>query len=48
MTLSHFEMPLGLVKEYGGWKNRKLIDFFVRYAVTVMEHFKDKVNIDDI
>ena len=43
VTLSHFEMPLGLVKEYGGWKNRKLIDFFVRYAVTVMEHFKDKV-----
>lgn len=43
VTLSHFEMPLGLVREYGGWKNRKLIDFFVRYAVTVMEHFKDKV-----
>ncbi|MCU6763601.1 6-phospho-beta-glucosidase BglA [uncultured Roseburia sp.] len=43
VTLSHFEMPLGLVKEYGGWKNRKLIDFFVRYAAAVMEHFKDKV-----
>ena len=29
ITLSHFEMPYHLVTEYGGWKNRKLIDFFV-------------------
>lgn len=36
-------MPLYLVKQYGGWKNRKLIDFFVKYAVTVMERYKDKV-----
>lgn len=43
ITLSHFEMPYGLVRNYGGWKNRKLVDFFVRYAVTVMERYKDKV-----
>lgn len=43
ITLSHFEMPYWLAKEYGGWMNRKLIDFFVHYAVTVMEHYKDKV-----
>lgn len=43
ITLSHFEMPYYLVTEYGGWKNRKLIDFFVKYAVTVMERYKDKV-----
>ncbi len=43
ITLSHFEMPYHLVKEYGGWKNRKLIDFFVRYAITVMERYKHKV-----
>ncbi len=28
ITLSHFEMPYNLVKKYGGWKNRKVIDFF--------------------
>ncbi|VEB01216.1 6-phospho-beta-glucosidase [Klebsiella pneumoniae] len=28
ITLSHFEMPYHLVTEYGGWRNRKLIDFF--------------------
>lgn len=43
VTLSHFEMPYHLVKEYGGWKNRKLIDFFVKYALTVMERYKHKV-----
>lgn len=43
ITLSHFEMPYYLAKEYGGWVNRKLVDFFVHYAVTVMERYKNKV-----
>lgn len=43
ITLSHFEMPYYLAKEYGGRMNRKVIDFFVRYATTVMERYKDKV-----
>ena len=43
ITLSHFEMPYYLAKEYGGWMNRKVIDFFVRYALVVMERYKDKV-----
>lgn len=43
VTLSHFEMPFGLVKGYGGWRNRKMITFFVRFARTVMERYRDKV-----
>ncbi len=43
ITLSHFEMPLHLVKEYGGFRNRKCIDFFVRFAVTCFNRYKDKV-----
>ncbi|MGL4624229.1 MAG: 6-phospho-beta-glucosidase [Culicoidibacterales bacterium] len=43
VTLSHFEMPYHLVKVYGGFRNRKCIDFFVRYAEVVMERYKDKV-----
>lgn len=43
ITLSHFEMPYYLAKHYGGWMNRKCIDFFVHYALTVMERYKDKV-----
>ena len=43
ITLSHFEMPLHLVKEYGGWRDRRLIDFFVHFAVTCFKRYKDKV-----
>jgi 6-phospho-beta-glucosidase len=43
ITLSHFEMPYALTQKYGGWMNRKLVDFFVHYAETVMERYKDKV-----
>ena len=43
ITLSHFEMPYHLVTEYGGWRNRKLVEFFVRFAVTVFKRYKDKV-----
>ena len=43
VTLSHFEMPYHLVKEYGGWSNRKLIDFFGRYAHVCFERYHNKV-----
>ena len=43
ITLSHFEMPYYLTQKYGGWTNRRLIEFFVRYATAVMERYKDKV-----
>lgn len=43
VTLSHYETPLSLVINYGGWKNRKLIDFFVTYAKTVMKRYEGKV-----
>lgn len=43
ITLSHFEMPLHLVNAYGGWRSRKLIDFFVRFAEVCFLRYKDKV-----
>lgn len=43
VTLSHYEMPLYLAVEYGGWSNRKLISFFENYVRTVYERYKDKV-----
>ncbi|GIN71523.1 aryl-phospho-beta-D-glucosidase BglH [Bacillus sp. J14TS2] len=44
VTLSHYEMPLYLIEEYGGWKNRKLIDFFVRFCKVVFEELHDLVH----
>lgn len=43
VTLSHYEFPVHLVTEYGGWKNRKVVDFFVHYAETVFDRYKGKV-----
>jgi len=43
ITLAHFEMPYHLVEKYGGFANRKVIDFFVRFAVTCFKRYKDKV-----
>ena len=44
VTLSHFEMPYGLVKKYGGFRSREMITYFTRFAYTVMERYKDKVH----
>ncbi|MDT2659439.1 6-phospho-beta-glucosidase [Enterococcus hulanensis] len=43
ITLSHFEMPYHLVTEYGGWRNRKMVEFFARFAEVCFTHYKDKV-----
>lgn len=43
VTLSHYEMPMGLVENYGGWRNRKLITFFEKFAKVVFARYKNKV-----
>lgn len=43
VTISHFETPLALAKNYDGWRDRKLIAFFERYCRTIFSRYKDKV-----
>lgn len=43
ITISHFETPLNLIKKYGGWKNRKLINFYTNYCNVIFNRYKDKV-----
>lgn len=43
VTLSHFEIPLHLVKKYNGWENRKVVELFLHYAETVMQRFKGRI-----
>ena len=43
ITLSHFEMPYHLAKKYGGFRNRKCIEFFVKFAKVCFERYQDKV-----
>ena len=43
VTMSHYDIPLHLVTEYGGFANKKVSDFFVKYAKVLIEHFKGRV-----
>lgn len=43
VTISHFDVPIHLVNKYGSWRNRKMIDFYLKYAKTLFEHFKGLV-----
>ncbi|RPD94548.1 glycosyl hydrolase family protein [Candidatus Pantoea deserta] len=45
VTLSHYEMPWGLVEKYGGWASREVISCFERYARTVFQHYAHKVKL---
>ncbi|WP_455425822.1 6-phospho-beta-glucosidase [Dryocola sp. LX212] len=39
VTLCHFDVPMHLVREYGSWRSRKMVDFFTHYAQTCFEAF---------
>lgn len=43
VTLSHYDLPLYLVDTYGGWENRKMVEFFAKYSRVVMQEYKDYV-----
>jgi 6-phospho-beta-glucosidase len=43
VTISHYEIPYGLVERYNGWEGRECIDCYVRYCETIFERYKDKV-----
>ncbi len=43
VSLSHYEMPLYLSQYYGGWNNRKLIDFYVKFVTVCFQRYKNKV-----
>ncbi|AIG26483.1 glycoside hydrolase family 1 protein [Brevibacillus laterosporus] len=43
ITMLHYETPLNITLQYGGWNNRKVIDFFVRYGEVLLDRYKDKV-----
>ena len=43
VTISHYETPLHLAKEYNGWTNRKLIGFYENYVRTIFKRYRGKV-----
>lgn len=45
VTINHYDMPVFLAKEYGGWKNRKLINLFEKYCKVIFTRYKEKIKI---
>lgn len=43
VTITHFDCPIHLVKEYGGWRNRKLIEFYQRLVTVLFIRYKGLV-----
>ena len=44
VTISHYETPLYLVDHYGGWDNRKFIEFYMKFVKTIVDELKDDVD----
>ena len=43
LTLYHWDLPQALQDEYGGWEDRRIIDDFENYCVTLFRRFAGKV-----
>ena len=43
VTLSHYEPPLNLARNYRGWIDRRVIGFFENFARTVFQRYQNKV-----
>lgn len=43
VTITHFDCPIHLIKEYGGWKNRRLIEFYKNLVTVLFTRYKGLV-----
>lgn len=44
VTMLHYDLPVNLVLNYGGWLNRDVISHFDRYAKTLLDEYASKVD----
>jgi len=43
VTITHFDCPMGLIKKYGGWRNRKLVGFYERLVRVLFNRYNGLV-----
>ena len=43
VTICHFDTPIALIKKYGGWKDRRMIDAYLKFCRAIFERFGDRV-----
>ncbi|MDA3973360.1 glycoside hydrolase family 1 protein [Enterococcus thailandicus] len=44
LTINHYALPLHLVTEQGGWKNRKTIDSYLRLVTVIFSHWGELID----
>ncbi|AMC00010.1 6-phospho-beta-glucosidase [Aerococcus urinaehominis] len=43
VTITHFDMPVHLIKKYGGWKNRQVVGFYEKLVRTLFTRYQGLV-----
>ena len=43
LTIYHWDLPIALQNEYGGWESRNIIEDFNNYCITLYKNFGDRV-----
>jgi len=43
VTITHFDCPIHLIKEYGGWRNRKMLAFYENLCRAIFTRYKGLV-----
>ncbi|MFV8210873.1 6-phospho-beta-glucosidase [Streptococcus pluranimalium] len=43
VTITHFDFPMHLIEAYGGWRNRKIIEFYERLCQVIFNRYKGLV-----
>ena len=44
VTINHFDTPLALLEKYGGWKSKKLIQCYLKFAKTIIDRYNTKAS----
>ena len=44
LEITHWDQPLEAIKKYGGWKNRKFIDLYLKLVKALVDRVGNKIN----
>lgn len=45
VTISHFDCPVHLIEKFGGWRDRRMIDFYLRLCEVLFTRYRDDVTL---
>ena len=43
VTIDHFDTPTALIKKYGGWRDRRMIEAYLKYCGVIFKRYKGLV-----